>query len=84
MVETLIVSCDLPPNRQTRITLPPGLPLWPTDLVIVVAPRLTKPYSTPGDLLQSSYFGMWRDRTDAADSCEFAAKLRSCAWRFVE
>jgi len=35
---------------------------------------------TLGSLLNSEFFGMWSDRTDIADSVEFARELRAQGW----
>ncbi|MCK6485640.1 MAG: hypothetical protein HUU22_02340 [Phycisphaerae bacterium] len=84
MVKTINITADVPPIREMRITLPADGPVGPTDLVVVVISRKQEGSSTLGQLLQSIYFGMWRNRTDIADSCEFAAKLRTNAWHHTE
>jgi hypothetical protein len=38
------------------------------------------PNSILGDLLNSEFFGMWRDRSDIEDSALFAKELRQKAW----
>jgi hypothetical protein len=38
--------------------------------------RSRKPVMTARDLLSSGLAGLWKDRTDIADSSEFARKLR--------
>jgi hypothetical protein len=35
---------------------------------------------TLGELADSQFFGLWRDRTDITDNIEFARQLRSNAW----
>jgi hypothetical protein len=37
--------------------------------------------STLGELANSEFFGMWRDRADIEDSFEFARDLRSHGWK---
>ena len=42
--------------------------------------RYTTRLNTLGDLLESEFFGMWRERDDLPDSPEFARTLRAKAW----
>jgi hypothetical protein len=80
MVKTINFTTDVPPNREVLITLPDDVPSGPADIVVVVAPRTTEKRNTLGDLLNSEFFGMWRDRTDITDSADFARRLRAEAW----
>ncbi len=36
---------------------------------------------TLGELLESEFFGMWKDREDISDSATYARHLREIAWR---
>jgi hypothetical protein len=38
-------------------------------------------HSTLGDLRNSEFFGMWRERTDLPDSPTLARALREQAWK---
>ncbi|MCS6909267.1 MAG: hypothetical protein NZM11_01675 [Anaerolineales bacterium] len=80
MIRTITISTDVPPSREVKITLPADVPVGPADLVVVVAAREIPTVHTLGELLNSEFFGLWRDRTDIADSAEFARRLRAAAW----
>ena len=80
MVRTINLATDIPSSRELRIMLPPDVPTGPAELVVVVASR-QRPTRTLGDLVRSEFFGMWRDRTDIADSAKYARQLRTDAWR---
>ena len=84
MVKTISLITEVPPNREVRITLPSDVPIGPAEIVVVVASRASGATQTFGDLLDSEFFGMWRDRTDITDSAEFARRLREEAWRRPE
>jgi hypothetical protein len=71
MVRTLILNAEIPASRELRITLPPDMPTGSAAVVVTVSSPGVSPLSTFGDLLQSEFFGMWRDRTDIEDSVEF-------------
>jgi hypothetical protein len=58
---------DLPINKPLFIRVSPG--------VVFVDPPSGKP-ATVGDLLASGFVGGWKDRTDIADSLEYARELR--------
>ena len=81
MVKTINFTTEVPPNREVLITLPNDVPSGPADIVVVVAPRTTEKRNTLGDLLNSEFFGMWRDRTDIIDSVQFAREIRSDSWK---
>jgi hypothetical protein len=51
---------------------------------VIVAPTTSRVGQTFGDLLNSEFFGMWRDRDDIADSVAFARHLRADGWSRVE
>jgi hypothetical protein len=62
------------------IALPEDVPEGPAEIVVAVSSPASKS-STFGELLDSEFFGMWRDREDIGDSVEFARDLRSVGWR---
>lgn len=79
-VKTLDFNVDIPTNRELRITLPVDFPVGPADVVLRISSMGT-PHPTLGDLANSEFFGMWRDRSDIGDSLEFARQLRSDSWK---
>ncbi len=81
MVRTVSLHTDIPDSRELHITLPADVPAGPADLVIVVSAQVTSRAKTFGDFLDSEFVGMWKDRTDIADSAAFARHLRDEAWR---
>lgn len=80
-MHTFTLRAHIPESRRVEVTLPPDVPLGDAEMVIVVAPTESIRRSTGRDLLESGIFGMWADRTDIADSAEFASELRELAWR---
>ena len=84
MVKTISISTEVPPSREVRITLPEEIPLGPVELTVIVSSGEEAAKVTLGDLLNSEFFGMWRDRSDITDSAEFARSLRDEAWRRSE
>ena len=80
MVKTVTLNTDIPTSRELRITLPADVPTGSAAIVIMVSSPASPPSATFGDLMNSEFFGIWRDRTDIEDSIEFAGKLRSEGW----
>ena len=80
MLKTITIAAEIGPDREVRITLPEDTPLGPADIVVVISSTAQPPAQTFGDLLNSEFFGMWRDRDDIGDSAEFARQLRTSAW----
>lgn len=80
MVATVNMSTNVPPSREVRIVLPPDVPLGPAEITVVVCSHAPAPVRTLGDLARSAFVGLWRDRTDIADSATFAHELRAKAW----
>jgi hypothetical protein len=78
---TVTLTTDIPANREVKLTLPSEVPTGPVQIVLTIEPVPSRPAKTLGDLLDSEYFGMWRDRTDITDSAAFARDLRERAWR---
>ena len=80
MVKTVTLNTDIPPSRELRIRLPADVPTGSAMIVITVSPSGSRASATFGDLLNSEFLGMWRDRVDIQDSLDFARKLRSEGW----
>lgn len=80
MIRTINLTTDIPADREVRILLPEDVPTGPAEFVIVVASYSKAAPKTLGDLAQSDFFGMWRDRSDIQDSLHFARQLRERAW----
>ncbi len=76
MVRKISMTTDIPANREMHITLPSDVPSGPADVVVLVTPHSLNPLPTFGDLAESEFFGMWRDREDISDSADFARRLR--------
>jgi hypothetical protein len=81
VVKTVNITTDIPASRELRITLPPDVPLGPSDIVVVVSSPGVANGRTLGDFADSEFFGMWRDRSDITDSVHFARGLRSEGWK---
>lgn len=80
MVKTVTLNTDIPPSRELRVTLPADVPTGSAAIQITVRSPASSASATFGDLLNSEFFGMWRDRADIHDSVDFAGKLRSEGW----
>ena len=80
MVKMVTLNTDIPVSRELRITLPADVPVGSAAIVITVTPSASPASATFGDLLNSEFLGMWRDRADIEDSVEFARKLRREGW----
>jgi hypothetical protein len=80
MLKTITITTEITPDREVHLTLPDDTPLGPAEIVVVVAPATSHMGQTFGDLLNSEFFGMWRDRDDIADSAAFARQLRADGW----
>ncbi len=80
MVKTVTLNTDIPASRELRITLPADVSTGCAAIVIMVSPSGSSTSATFSDLLDSEFFGMWRDRADIEDSLVFARKLRSEGW----
>ena len=80
MVTTINLTADVPPNHQLTITLPNEIPTGPAEITLVVASQKAAELSTLGELAESEFFGLWRDRDDITDSADYASRLRDAAW----
>jgi hypothetical protein len=81
MIKTISVNADIPASRELHITLPEDVPIGPAEIVLLVSsPKADSHARTLGDLANSEFFGMWRDRSDILDGPQFARELRSRAW----
>jgi hypothetical protein len=81
MVKTVILNAEIPPSRELRISVPADVPTGSAEITIRVSRCESGGAATFGQLLNSQFFGIWRERPDAADSVEFARKLRSHGWK---
>ena len=66
MVKTVNLSADIPTGLA--------------DIVLAVSSSVRRSASTLGDLADSEFFGIWRDRPDIADSAQCAHDLRPEGW----
>jgi len=80
MTHTVKLKTHIPDSRRVQVQLPPDVPVGDAEVVVVVVPSRERRGSVAEDLLASDVFGMWADRTDIADSSEFAEELRRRAW----
>jgi predicted nucleic acid-binding protein len=64
MVKTVTLNTEIPANRELRITLPADIPTGWAAVVVTVSSPSPSAAPTFGDLLESEFFGMWRDRAD--------------------
>ncbi len=80
MAHTITIRTSIPESRTIEVALPPDTPTGDAEVVITVVPDAPPRRSTAQDLLDSEVFGMWADRTDIADSAEYARELRTRAW----
>jgi hypothetical protein len=81
MRKSITLTTEIPASRELQIVLPDDVPIGTASNVITVAPSTAPSERTFGDLLNSEFFGIWRDRTDIPDSENFARKLRSESWK---
>ncbi len=80
MVKTINLNTEILQDREPRITLPADVPAGPAEILVVISsPACNR--STLGDLANSEFIGMWRDRPDVDDSVEFARTLRTEGWK---
>jgi hypothetical protein len=77
MLKTITITMEITPDRELHLTLPDDTPLGPMEIVVVVASATSHMGQTFGDLFNSEFFGMWRDRDNIADSVAFARQLRA-------
>ena len=81
MVRTIKLNAAIPGNRELYIMLPADIPTGPAEITVTVSSALDSSIPTLGDLANSEFFGMWRDRDDIEDSVGFAKTLRSEGWK---
>jgi len=81
MIKTISLTTRVKPNESLQLTLPSDVPEGLADIVVVITPREVKhSIATLGQLVDSEFIGMWRNRSDIQDSLEFARELRERAW----
>ena len=79
-MKTITCTVVIPSDRQLKITVPEDGPPGPAEILVVIVPdAAAEKGGTAGDLLRSSLFGLWKDRTDMGDSIEYARNLRDRA-----
>lgn len=54
---------------------------WRDVAEMYIKPGVGKPPGMLGDVLETEFFGMWRERDDMPDSSVLARSLREKAWR---
>ena len=81
MVKTIHLSTEISPDRELRITLPADVPPGPAEILLVISSSAQTSAPTLGDLANSEFIGIWRDRSDIDDSVQFARTLRSDGWK---
>jgi hypothetical protein len=79
MAKTININTKIPESRELHIVLPADVPVGPAEIVVTISTPANG--TTLGELLNSEFYGMWRDRSDITDSFEFARKLRSESWK---
>lgn len=84
-MRTVTLTTDIPESREVHLTLPGDVPTGRAEIVLVIGSAEQRVavggrIRTFGDLLESGFVGSWRDRTDIADSAEYARLLREEAW----
>ncbi|HWL93320.1 MAG TPA: hypothetical protein VNT79_07275 [Phycisphaerae bacterium] len=80
MVRRVEISTDVPADREMTITLPENVPVGPANIILLVDSTQENGTRTLGNLAESEFFGMWKDRENIGDSAAFAEKLRREAW----
>jgi hypothetical protein len=81
MVKTVNITAQVGPNREVRVTLPDDFPVGPAEITLIAKPIAEEHLPTLGDLLESEFFGMWKDRKDIVNSSDFARKVRKEGWK---
>ncbi len=79
-MKTVRLRARVPANRELTVHLPDDVPEGAADITVTVEPADEPGLRTLGDLLDSEFFGMWRDREDITDSVAFARRLRDQEW----
>ncbi len=80
MIKTLDFTAEITNQREIYVKLPDDFPAGPARFLIFLMSPEEKPLNTLGDLLNSEFFGMWKDRTDITDSVDYARQLRQQVW----
>ena len=69
------------PGGLVEIRSPELTPSAPAEVIVLVDAPAPQRIMTAASLLDSGLVGLWEDRTDIADSAEFARQLRRQAER---
>ena len=75
------LNTEILPDRELRLTLPADVPTGPAEIVLVISAPSRPNASTLGELANSEFVGIWRDRPDIEDGAQFARTLRSKGWK---
>lgn len=78
MIKALEFTTEITKEREIYVKLPDDVPAGPTKFLIFLMLPEQKTLNTLGDLLNSEFFGMWKDRTDVTN--DYARQLRQQAW----
>jgi hypothetical protein len=84
MIKTIDFTTEVTTDREIYVRLPEDIPAGPTRFLIFLMSSEEKSLKTLGDLLNSEFFGMWKDRSDITDSPDYARQLRQQAWSRVQ
>lgn len=72
----IIVKSQVGSDGVLHLDVPVGSAQAGMDVQVTVEPASKPATISAADLLQSGLVGMWADRTDIADSREYARRLR--------
>jgi hypothetical protein len=70
MVRTIKLSAAIPGNRELHIKLPADIPTGPAEITVTVSSPFGSSVPTLGDLANSEFFGMWRDRVEDSEASQ--------------
>jgi hypothetical protein len=81
-MRVVTLTTTITPERTLTIRVPEDIPSGPAEVVVVFnAEPQSQLHRTLGDLRNSEFFGIWRDRSDLPDSPTLARTLREQAWK---
>jgi len=75
-MKSAIIRTVIPKDHRLQVDVPTEIPAGPAEVVVRSVTELGEACGTGADLLASGLFGLWKDRTDIADSVAFARRLR--------
>ena len=80
-MEAIRVQQTVRKNGELTIRNVPVQKGQQVEVLLLFTPPSTRPRLTAKQLLNSELIGLWRNRTDIADSLEYARQLREQAQR---